>query len=146
MQPNTIGWCSTNFTKIGWRVIAELTKRVLEAILGFVFQRLIFLLLHGRCILKILFAISLTQEAVNSVILSLDETTPDLTYSDVRNCFPIYTLNTWKTWVHHKPPFQAPIVISGELWGLVACYPMHNQKYFTSEVARMCYTLAHSFP
>lgn len=80
--------------------------------------------------------------ALNVPILSLDESTPDLTYSDIRSVSPVH-IEYMKN-MGMQASFSTPIVIFGELWGLVAC---HNAqpKYLGVEQRRMCYTLAHSF-
>jgi light-regulated signal transduction histidine kinase (bacteriophytochrome) len=79
---------------------------------------------------------------VNVPILSLDASTPDLTYSDTRSVSPVH-IEYMKN-MGMRGSFSTPIVIFGELWGLVAC---HNAQphYLSVEVRRMCRTLAHSF-
>lgn len=123
-------------------VIAELTKEGFGSYLGLRFPASDIPSIARQMYLKNPFRHIADTEAVNSVILSLDETTPDLTYSDVRSVSPVH-IEYMKN-MGMQASFSTPIVIFGELWGLVAC---HNAqpKYLNVELRRMCYTLAHSF-
>lgn len=64
----------------------------------------------------------------NIKILGVNETTPDLTYSDTRSVSPVHIeyLNNMGV----ISSFSIPIIISNELWGLLAC---HN---FTRKVLK----------
>jgi len=80
--------------------------------------------------------------ATNVPILSLDESTPDLTYSDTRSVSPVH-IEYMKN-MGMQGSFSTPVVIFGELWGLVACHNA-SPRYLSVEARRMCRTLAHSF-
>ena len=123
-------------------VISEVKKEGFGSYLGLRFPASDIPSIARKMYLKNPFRHIADTYAVNVPILSLDESTPDLTYSDTRSVSPVH-IEYMKN-MGMRGSFSTPIVIFGELWGLVAC---HNEqpRYLSVEMRRMCRTLAHSF-
>lgn len=123
-------------------VISEMTKEGFGSYLGLRFPASDIPAIAREMYLKNPFRHIADTYAVNVPILSLDESTPDLTYSDTRSVSPVHI--EYMNNMGMQGSFSTPIVIFGELWGLVAC---HNAqpRYLSVEARRMCRTLAHSF-
>jgi len=123
-------------------VISEQTKEGFGSYMGLRFPASDIPAIAREMYLKNHFRHIADTGAENIPIVSLDESTPDLTYSDTRSVSPVH-IEYMKN-MGMSASFSTPIIIFGELWGLVAC---HNEKpkYLSVELRRMCYTLAHSF-
>lgn len=123
-------------------VVAEMTKEGMGSYMGLRFPASDIPSIARALYLKNPFRHIADTQAINVPILSLDESTPDLTYSDTRSVSPVHI--EYMNNMGMKGSFSISIVIFGELWGLVAC---HNTtpKYLCVELRQMCRTLAHSF-
>jgi len=123
-------------------VISEMTKEGFGSYMGLRFPASDIPAIAREMYLKNPFRHIADTQSPRIAILSHDETTPDLTYSDTRSVSPVH-IEYMKN-MGMRASFSTPIIIFGDLWGLVAC---HNAepKYISIELRRMCYTLAHSF-
>ena len=123
-------------------VIAEIKKEGFGSYLGLRFPASDIPSIARQMYLKNPFRHIADTKALNVPILSLDDTTPDLTYSDARSVSPVHI--EYMNNMGMQGSFSTPIIVFGELWGLVAC---HNAqaKYICAEVRQTCRTLAHSF-
>ncbi len=61
---------------------------------------------------------STNSEAVD--IVSLEESVPDLTYSDLRSVSPVHI--EYLSNMQVQASLSIPVIVSGELWGLIACH------------------------
>lgn len=68
-------------------------------------------------------------DATNVDIVSLDDSIPDLTYSDIRSVSPVHIEYLKNMGV--KSSFSIPIIVSGQLWGLLACHNL-SKRYIDS--------------
>jgi len=123
-------------------VISEMTKEGFGSYLGLYFPASDIPSIARQMYLKNPFRHIADTHAINVPILSLDMSTPDLTYSDTRSVSPVH-IEYMKN-MGMQGSFSTPIIIFGELWGLIAC---HNAqaRYLNVESRRMCRALAHSF-
>lgn len=123
-------------------VICEITKEGLGSYLGLRFPASDIPSIARELYLKNPFRHIADTTAVNIPILSLDESTPDLTYSDTRSVSPVHI--EYMNNMGMQGSFSTPIIVFGELWGLVTC---HNQKpkYIGVIPRNNAKALAHSF-
>lgn len=123
-------------------VIAEVKKEGFGSYLGLRFPASDIPSIARQMYLKNPFRHIADTKAANIPILSIDETTPDLTYSDIRSVSPVHI--EYMNNMGMQGSFSTPIIVFGELWGLIAC---HNAqaKYLCVEMRQACRTLAHSF-
>lgn len=123
-------------------VIAEATKEGFGSYLGLRFPASDIPSIARQMYLKNPFRHIADTKAVTIPIRSIDGTTPDLTYSDARSVSPVHI--EYMNNMGMRGSFSTPIIVFGELWGLVAC---HNEdaKYICVEMRQTCRTLAHSF-
>ncbi|RYZ95736.1 MAG: GAF domain-containing protein [Moraxellaceae bacterium] len=80
------------------------------------------------------------QSAIN--IASLDSSTPDLTYSDLRSVSPVHLQYLANMGVGAS--FSVPIKIAGKLWGLVACHN-HSPKTISLASRDACVALTSTY-
>lgn len=123
-------------------VICEIAKEGLGSYLGLRFPASDIPLIARELYLKNPFRHIADTTSQNIPILSLDESTPDLTYSDIRSVSPVHI--EYMNNMGIQGSFSTPIVIFGELWGLVTC---HNTapKYIGVVPRNNARILAHSY-
>lgn len=123
-------------------VISECTKEGMGSYLGLRFPASDIPSIARELYLKNSFRHIADTLSSNVPILSLDESTPDLTYSDIRSVSPVH-IEYMKN-MGMNASFSTPIIVFGTLWGLVAC---HNTepKYLSIGEKQACRNLTHSF-
>lgn len=123
-------------------VTAEITKEGIGSYLGLRFPASDIPSIARQLYLKNPFRHIADTHSINVPILSFEGTELDLTYSDTRSVSPVH-IEYMKN-MGMQGTFSTPIIVFGELWGLIAC---HNaaSKYLCIANRNICKSLAKSF-